>query len=104
TTQERLESRINKAIERRKLQQLLAADVKPERLDSLKSAVSLRTISVTEDGTEKERNAAMASGAGFAMGILIYMVLMIYGSMVMRGVMEEKTNRIAEVMVSSVKP
>src|SRR5690606_32453352 len=98
-TQERLEARINKVIERKKLQSLLASDVNPESLDSVKSNISLRTISLADDGLEKEANTAMASGAGFAMGFLIYMVLMIYGSMVMRGVMEEKTNRIAEVMV-----
>jgi len=40
----------------------------------------------------------------FACGILIYIILLIYGTMVMRGVMEEKINRIAEVIVSSVKP
>jgi len=40
----------------------------------------------------------------FIAGILIYMILLIYGTMVMRGVMEEKTNRIAEVIVSSAKP
>ncbi|HSZ87266.1 MAG TPA: ABC transporter permease, partial [Puia sp.] len=41
---------------------------------------------------------------GFSSGMIIYITMMIYGMMVMRGVMEEKTNRIAEVMVSSVKP
>jgi ABC-2 type transport system permease protein len=41
---------------------------------------------------------------GYGFGILIYVVLLIYGTMVMRGVAEEKTNRIAEVIVSSVKP
>ena len=41
---------------------------------------------------------------GFAAGMLIYMFIFMYGSMVLRGVLEEKTNRIVEVMVSSVKP
>ena len=52
----------------------------------------------------KETNSGIASGIGYVMGILIYMVIFIYGSGVMRGVMEEKTNRIAEVIISSVKP
>jgi ABC-2 type transport system permease protein len=49
-------------------------------------------------------NAAINYGVGFGSGILIYITMFIFGAMVMRGVMEEKTNRIAEVMVSSVKP
>jgi ABC-2 type transport system permease protein len=52
----------------------------------------------------KEDNKALAYGIGFASGIIIYLTLFIYGASVMRGVMEEKMNRIAEVMVSSVKP
>ena len=45
-----------------------------------------------------------ATGVGYLMGILMYMVIFIYGSMVMRGVMEEKTNRIVEVILSSIRP
>ena len=48
--------------------------------------------------------AGVAYGVSFACGILIYMMMIIYGTQVMRGVTEEKTNRIAEVVVSSVKP
>ncbi|QGW29254.1 ABC transporter permease [Phnomibacter ginsenosidimutans] len=46
----------------------------------------------------------MAYKVGYGAGFLIYITLFLYGAMVMRGVMEEKTNRIAEVVVSSVKP
>jgi ABC-2 type transport system permease protein len=49
-------------------------------------------------------NAKTAEGIGYTAGLLIYLILLIYGSQVMMGVMEEKTNRIAEVIVSSVKP
>lgn len=49
-------------------------------------------------------DAGIAEGIGYACGFLIYFILLIYGSQVMMGVMEEKTNRIAEVIVSSVKP
>lgn len=52
----------------------------------------------------KEGNKKVATAIGFISGIIIYITLFIYGTSVMRGVMEEKTNRIAEVMVSSVKP
>lgn len=52
----------------------------------------------------KEGNKKLSSIVGFISGIIIYITLFIYGASVMRGVMEEKMNRIAEVMVSSVKP
>lgn len=51
-----------------------------------------------------ESNAGLSYGIGYGSGILIYMTLFIYGAAVMRGVMEEKMNRIAEVIISSVKP
>lgn len=53
---------------------------------------------------DEKANVKTAEGIGFACGFLIYFILLIYGSQVMMGVMEEKTNRIAEVIVSSVKP
>lgn len=51
-----------------------------------------------------ESNSGLSYGIGYGSGILIYMTLFIYGAAVMRGVMEEKMNRIAEVIISSVKP
>jgi len=53
---------------------------------------------------DEKANAETATGIGYACGFLIYFILLIYGSQVMMGVMEEKTNRIAEIIVSSVKP
>lgn len=52
----------------------------------------------------QDGNSVVAYGVGYGAGFLIYITLFIYGAMVMRGVMEEKTNRIAEVIISSVKP
>jgi ABC-2 type transport system permease protein len=60
---------------------------------------------VLDEGNEsRQGNFEVASGIGYAAGFLIYITLFLYGAMVMRGVMEEKTNRIAEVIISSVKP
>ncbi len=53
---------------------------------------------------DEKADVKTAEGIGYACGFLIYFILLIYGSQVMMGVMEEKTNRIAEVIVSSVKP
>ncbi len=52
----------------------------------------------------QQSNSGLSSAIGYGSGILIYITLFIYGAAVMRGVMEEKTNRIAEVIISSVKP
>jgi ABC-2 type transport system permease protein len=57
-----------------------------------------------QEGPAKQTNAAIAYGIGFGSGMLIYITMFIFGSMVMRGVAEEKVNRIAEVIVSSCKP
>jgi len=72
-------------------------------LHSIKSDISLNTIEITELGDKKTNLGAMI-GVGIACSILIYMSVLIYGSQVMRGVIEEKTSRIIEVIISSVKP
>lgn len=74
--------------------------------DSLNQKIEQLSVNIIEEdpqgGTNK--NAALATGVGFGMGFLMYMVIFIYGAMVMRGVMEEKSNRIVEVMLSAVRP
>ncbi|MCU0348743.1 MAG: ABC transporter permease [Saprospiraceae bacterium] len=54
--------------------------------------------------TGKKSSAELATAIGFFSGFVIYIVLIFYGAMIMRSVMEEKTNRIVEVIISSVKP
>lgn len=63
-----------------------------------------RILLKEENGTDKTANAGVATVVGYVSALLIYFILLIYGSQVMMGVMEEKTNRIAEVMISSVRP
>lgn len=65
---------------------------------------TLQTRKWSDDGTDTESSFDAAMIIGLAFTLLIYMFVMTYGSMVMQGVMEEKNNRIIEVMVSSVKP
>ncbi|WP_426671824.1 ABC transporter permease [Mucilaginibacter sp. McL0603] len=65
--------------------------------------ISLNPIQVTDTG-EKNANVGANMGVGIAGAILIYISLFIYGAQVMRGVIEEKTSRIIEVIISSVKP
>jgi ABC-2 type transport system permease protein len=70
---------------------------------SIKSDISLNPVEVTDTG-EKKANLGANVGVGIGCAILIYISLFIYGAQVMRGVIEEKTSRIIEVIISSVKP
>jgi len=72
-------------------------------LHSVKSDISLNAIEITETGDSKT-NLGANIAVGIACAILIYLSLFIYGAQVMRGVIEEKTSRIIEVIISSVKP
>jgi ABC-2 type transport system permease protein len=74
-----------------------------KQIDSIQNA---NTLQFTSLQGEKDSNAkaGISYGVGYFSGFLIYIILFIYGTMVMRGVMEEKMNRIAEVIISSVKP
>ena len=65
---------------------------------------SIRTVKWSEDGSVQESNSGLATASGMVLTILIYIFVLSYGGMVMQSVMEEKTNRIVELMVSSVKP
>ena len=73
-------------------------------IDHSKIKVNLETVKWSETGEESESSADIAAAIGFVATFLIYMFIFAYGGMVMNGVMQEKTNRIVEVMVSSVKP
>ena len=73
-------------------------------LNSIKSDVSIRTIQWSKDGEEKESSTEIAMAVGYIGGIMIYFFIFMFGAQVMRGVIEEKTNRIVEIIVSSAKP
>jgi len=98
-----MENSIGKEIERDKLASYNIADI-DTILKSVKTEVSIRTIQWTEDGKEKESSTEMAMGIAYISGFAIYMFIFLFGVQVMRGVIEEKTSRIVEVIISSVKP
>lgn len=76
-----------------------------DSLSSLKTSVTLERKKAKEDDEDVSTTATLiATGIGGAMGFVMYFAVFLYGMMVMRSVMEEKTNRIVEVMVSSIKP
>ena len=55
-------------------------------------------------GTEKKTSTGIAMALAYILGFLMYMLVFIFGAQVMRGVIEEKTSRVVEVIISSVKP
>ncbi len=75
-----------------------------EILKGVKTTINVRTIKLSEEGAEKESSTGIMMAVGYISGILMYMFLIFCGTMVMRGVVEEKTSRIVEVIISSVKP
>lgn len=98
--------RIREAFEQQvKKIKMTAMNLKKETLDRLDIDVQLKTPSLdgTDDGDANYR-VEVATALGGIMMFLIYFIIFIYGNMVMRSVMEEKTNRIVEVLISSVKP
>ncbi len=95
-----IERTIEKEIENIKLTQ---SGISRQVIRDAKVDVDAETISLSDEG-EKQSSTGAASAIGLLCAILIYITVMIYGMQVMRGVVEEKTNRIIEVIISSVKP
>lgn len=104
-TEEKVRDVINNAIRDRTL---LEHHIDKKLLDSINNVRAdelYHFSSIIRQGEKTEHsNADLSYAIGFGSGMLIYITLFIYGAAVMRGVMEEKTNRIAEVIISSVRP
>jgi ABC-2 type transport system permease protein len=95
-----IEKFLDNAIENKRL---IAQGINPAVFKAINANADIENVIDSADGSKKG-NAGVAYLVSVACGLLIYMMMIIYGTQVMRGVMEEKTNRIAEVIVSSVKP
>ena len=78
-------------------------NIDQDQLDNLNQDIKLTYKGLSED-TKTSIDAEIGLGFGYLIGMAIYILLLIYGTMIMKGVMEEKSNRIMEVLVSSVKP
>lgn len=100
TLQSNIESAISKEIEIIKLGR---AGITQQVIKDAKVDVDAKTINLSDEG-EKSTNSIITTAIGGLCGFLIYMAVFIYGAQVMRGVLEEKTNRVIEVIISSVKP
>ncbi len=85
-------------------QKLMAKGVDPEIVKTVKTDVNLQIMRMDEKGNEKETFTQVQFMLGMILAMLIYFFIMFFGGQVMQGVIEEKTNRIIEVIISSVKP
>ena len=101
STLDQIENQIYKIKE---YQNFNEANIDVKLLNSLSPNLSFNYITIDKKGTESNSNYAVKSVMSFVFGFLIYLFIFMYGSMVMRGVIEEKSNRIVEVIISSVKP
>lgn len=96
-------NQLNNYVRDKKLEALNIQDLK-EKIEQSKSNIKITTIKWDSSGKEKEGSAEMALIIGMVSAFLIYIFIMSYGSQVMSGVLQEKTSRIVEVIISSVKP
>jgi ABC-2 type transport system permease protein len=100
-TREKIQRRINKALEDKRYESL---HISKAQIDSLNQERELIKFSSSNGKTDNDTKVGVSYAVGMISGFMIYIILFIYGTMVMRGVMEEKVSRIAEVIISSVKP
>ena len=104
-----LESLVESRIRDLKIQDL---NLNEESLKKLKTRIFMETYTIdldlTEDSDEevavKQSNSDLAFGLGYFNGFLIYMFVFIYGSFILQSVLDEKTSKVVEVIVSSIKP
>ncbi|MDO1448451.1 ABC transporter permease [Rhodocytophaga aerolata] len=96
-----VERALKRAIEDKKL---MDAGIDKQILKNIETNVAISTLNLSEDEGEKGSSSGTATAVGFAAAFIIYLSIFIYGVQVMRGVIEEKTNRIVEVIISSIKP
>ncbi len=86
------------------IKNLKNAGIDPKIIENTRKKIKISTKIIKEDGSSTNSNSQASMAIGFVSGILIYMFIFMYGTMVMRGVIEEKTSRIVEIVISSVKP
>ena len=105
SVEENITGQIEDIIETEKLKAYHIENL-PQILDEVKTTVHMQTFRNDESQEEdsQARSSVIASASGFVLGMVLYMFLLIYGGMVMQSVIEEKNNRVLEVVVSSISP
>ncbi len=97
----RVQKALNDAFAELKMQR---SGLNQTQLDQLRAKVPLSSVSLDETGKEKDSNSGVTTGIASVLAILIYFFIFLYGVQIMRGVGEEKSSRVMEVMLSAVKP
>ena len=95
-----IDNALSKIVRREQLTQIGADS---EIIKIVEKGINIETKKVTEEGA-KEDHSEIFAGIGYFLGFVIYGLMFVYGGMVMRGVIEEKANRIVEIIASSAKP
>ena len=100
TDQIQIDDRVGRVVQQ---QRLRAADATTSVLSILESDVTVESRTLQEEGTGADHTFAYTA-IGYAMAFVIYFAVFVYGQYVMQGVIEEKSNRVVEIIVSSVRP
>jgi len=98
-----IENSLEKEIERQKLMTYNIENL-DKIMKNVETKVSVQTKKIGDSGEVKDTSTGISMALAYIGGLLMYMLVFIFGSQVMRGVIEEKTSRVVEVIVSSVKP
>jgi ABC-2 type transport system permease protein len=98
-----IENALEKEIERQKLLSYNIENL-DEIMKTIQTNISVQTIKIDSSGAVKKTSTGIAMALAYILGFLMYMLVFIFGAQVMRGVIEEKTSRVVEVIISSVKP
>jgi len=101
STQEFIKGQVKNVVEDLKL---VASGIDRLQLEGIKTNINIQSSQLESSGAQKKRNSEASLVLGFLGSMLIYFFIFLYGAQVMRGVIEEKTTRIVEVIISSVKP
>ncbi|MEN2281942.1 ABC transporter permease [Algoriphagus sp. SE2] len=96
-----LENNLGKKIEE---QRLFESGIDPKIINEVRTRVGIKSITLDDKGEETVNDATVNYALGFLTGILIYIFIFVYGNQIMQGVIEEKSSRIVEILVSSLKP
>ncbi len=96
-----IESTMEQEIEHKKL---LASGIDPEIVKSVKTSVNISTIRIDSEEEDKASYAEIELIIGIILSMIIFLAIMLFSTQVLRGVIEEKSNRVVEIVISSVKP
>lgn len=98
-----IQSKLNETVQKQKLEATGIAGL-DKIIDDVQRDVNMKTVKWSKEGDEQASSTYVAIIVGGIFTLLIYIFVITYGGMVMQSVIEEKTNRIMELLVSSVKP